>query len=89
MGKLSKILPVETHVQHIKRTLGIEMRNVRNFTTDRIALVSTFNTSPVLAILCLRLLFLAFINDNLVVLKTHSNAVHIFQDRLSDRHVQL
>jgi hypothetical protein len=48
MRELSKILAVQANIDHIEWILVIKMWDIRNFTTNRLILIYTLCTNPIL-----------------------------------------
>lgn len=47
MGKVSEILPINAHIQHVERILMVKMRNVGDFATNHLAIIHSLCTEPV------------------------------------------
>ena len=72
---VSEILTIQTDIEHVERTVIVEMGNVRNFTSYSLVTVCALSANPVLIILHPRLLALYL--SSVGILKSHSNVIDI------------
>ena len=87
MGEFCKVLPIKTHIQHIKRVFMTEVLNIGDLAASCIAVVCSLCTHPVLAVFSSNLSLL--LRFYVVVFETHSYVVTELEHLLRDRQVQL
>jgi hypothetical protein len=83
--QLSKILPIDAYVQHVKWVFMIKMGDVRDLARDNFVLVMPLCAEPVGVVVKLIL----FILGSIGVLEADSYVINVQQYLVVDRHVQL